>query len=158
MIGATVRHTANPTMLEAGYKQNVIPGKATAYLDCRFLPGGEERFLAELDELVGPEVAIETVQRQIAYETSFDGVAGRRDDGRARGRGPGGPLRAVLPVRRAPTPSRSPSSASAASASRRCGCRPTSTSSGMFHGIDERVPLESLRFGARVLSRFLASS
>jgi acetylornithine deacetylase/succinyl-diaminopimelate desuccinylase-like protein len=27
---------------------------------------------------------------------------------------------------------------------------------GMFHGIDERVPTESLEFGARVLDRFLA--
>ncbi len=26
---------------------------------------------------------------------------------------------------------------------------------GMFHGIDERVPLDSLRFGTRVLGRFL---
>jgi acetylornithine deacetylase/succinyl-diaminopimelate desuccinylase-like protein len=73
MIGATVRHTANPTMLEAGYKQNVIPGEAYAYLDCRFLPGRREQFEAELAELVGPDVAIETVQHQIALETGFDG-------------------------------------------------------------------------------------
>ena len=29
---------------------------------------------------------------------------------------------------------------------------------GMFHGIDERVPVESLQFGARALDRFLMSS
>ena len=27
--------------------------------------------------------------------------------------------------------------------------------SGMFHGIDERVPVDGLRFGVRVLDRFL---
>jgi acetylornithine deacetylase/succinyl-diaminopimelate desuccinylase-like protein len=26
----------------------------------------------------------------------------------------------------------------------------------LFHGIDERVPVESLKFGVRVLDRFLA--
>ena len=39
MIGATLQNTANPTMLEAGYKANVIPGAATAVIDGRFLPG-----------------------------------------------------------------------------------------------------------------------
>src|SRR5436305_176847 len=73
LVGATVRHTTNPTMLDAGYKHNVIPQKATAYIDCRFLPGGEERFYATLAEIVGPDVAIELVHGDAAYETSFDG-------------------------------------------------------------------------------------
>ena len=54
MIGATLRNTANPTMLDAGYKVNVIPQTATAHVDGRFLPGYEEEFLAELDRVLGP--------------------------------------------------------------------------------------------------------
>src|SRR5947209_13539689 len=48
MVGATLRHTTNPTMLDAGYKHNVIPQRATANIDCRFLPGGEEQFYETL--------------------------------------------------------------------------------------------------------------
>ena len=56
MIGATLRNTAAPTMLAAGYKVNVIPGQATAHVDGRFLPGYEEEFLADLDRILGPRV------------------------------------------------------------------------------------------------------
>src|SRR4051812_45695951 len=56
LIGATIRNTANPTRLEAGYKDNVIPGKASATIDCRTLPGQEETFLAELRSLIGPDI------------------------------------------------------------------------------------------------------
>ena len=35
IIGATIRNTANPTRLDAGYKDNVIPGRASATIDCR---------------------------------------------------------------------------------------------------------------------------
>ena len=59
MIGATLRHTANPTMLDAGYKSNVIPGQADAVIDCRILPGREAEFERELDALLGPEVSRE---------------------------------------------------------------------------------------------------
>ena len=61
MIGADIRNTANPTMLDAGYKVNVIPGEATAHVDGRFLPGGEDEFLATIDELLGEGVTCEHV-------------------------------------------------------------------------------------------------
>ena len=38
MVGATMANTANPTMLKAGYKHNVIPGRATAAIDARIGP------------------------------------------------------------------------------------------------------------------------
>lgn len=57
MIGATLRNTANPTMLDGGYKANVIPQSATAHVDGRFLPGYEEEFFATIDELLGPNVS-----------------------------------------------------------------------------------------------------
>ena len=56
ITGATLRNTANPTGLHAGYKVNVVPQTATAEVDCRFLPGYEEDFFAELDRVLGPNV------------------------------------------------------------------------------------------------------
>ena len=56
LIGATLRNTVNPTMLQAGYKHNVIPGEASAFIDGRFLPGFEDEFFATIDELIGPDV------------------------------------------------------------------------------------------------------
>jgi acetylornithine deacetylase/succinyl-diaminopimelate desuccinylase-like protein len=157
MIGATVRHTANPTMLEAGYKQNVIPGEAYAYLDCRFLPGKEDEFIAALAKIVGPDVAVETVQRQIGLETSFDGdlvaamnaaIVAEDPDGRC------------VPY--------CMSGGTDAKAFSELGMRcfgfsplrlpPELDFMGMFHGIDERVPVEGLQFGVRALSRFVAAS
>ena len=103
MIGATLRNTANPTMLEAGYKANVIPQTATAHVDGRFLPGYEEEFFATIDELLGPNVTREFIHHDIAVETAVRGAAGARDDRGAAGRGPGlrGPCRTCCRV--APT-------------------------------------------------------
>ncbi|MGH3264073.1 MAG: M20/M25/M40 family metallo-hydrolase, partial [Trebonia sp.] len=73
MIGATTRHTVNPTGLTAGYKVNVIPQTATADLDGRFLPGREEEFFEELDRLLGGGVSREFIHHDIALETTADG-------------------------------------------------------------------------------------
>jgi acetylornithine deacetylase/succinyl-diaminopimelate desuccinylase-like protein len=157
MIGATVRHTANPTMLEAGYKQNVIPGVAHAYLDCRYLPGKEEQFMAALAELVGPDVAIEMVQRQIAVETGFDGNLVAAMDAAILAEDPEGK---TVPY----CMSGGTDAKSFSELGMRCfGFSPLKLPAdldfvGMFHGIDERVPVEGLQFGVRALSRFLASS
>jgi len=157
MVGATVRHTTNPTMLDAGYKHNVIPQIATAYIDCRFLPGGEERFHATLAELVGPDVSIEILHTDAAYETSFDGPLVDAMTAALLAEDPDGQ----------PVPYCLSGGTDAKSFSRlgmRCfGFSPLRLPAemdfaGMFHGVDERVPIEGLRFGTRVLSRFLALS
>ena len=74
LIGATLRNTANPTMLTAGYKTNVIPGEAHAVVDGRFLPGYEEEFLEQVREVVGEHIEIEMMHRDKALETTFDGA------------------------------------------------------------------------------------
>src|SRR5262245_52011496 len=74
IIGSTIRNTANPTRLAAGYQENVIPSQATATIDCRTLPGQNEAFLDQLREVVGPDLEIEIVQRQPPLETTFDGA------------------------------------------------------------------------------------
>jgi acetylornithine deacetylase/succinyl-diaminopimelate desuccinylase-like protein len=157
MVGATLRHTANPTMLDAGYKHNVIPQRAVAYIDCRFLPGGEERFHEELARVVGPDVAIEMVHTDMAYETTFDGDLVDAMKAALHAEDPDG--RAVPYCL---------SGGTDAKHFARLGIRcfgfaplqlpPDLDFTGMFHGVDERVPLDGLRFGARVLSRFLALS
>jgi acetylornithine deacetylase/succinyl-diaminopimelate desuccinylase-like protein len=156
MIGATVRHTANPTMLDAGYKQNVIPGVAHAYLDCRYLPGGKDAFEAALAEVVGPDVAIEVVQHQVAYETTYDGSLVAAMEAAILAEDPDG--RCVPYCMSGGTDAKS-----FAELGIRCfGFSPLLLPAdldfiGMFHGIDERVPIEGLRFGVRALSRFLAT-
>ena len=64
-VGATLQDTANPTMLKAGYKHNVIPQSAEAFVDCRFLPGHEESVLATIRELAGPGVDVEVHHRDV---------------------------------------------------------------------------------------------
>jgi acetylornithine deacetylase/succinyl-diaminopimelate desuccinylase-like protein len=157
LIGATVRNTANPTRLEAGYKDNVIPGKASATIDCRTLPGQAEIFLDQLREVIGPDLEIEHLHRQPAVETSFDG---RLVDAMAAA------LRAEDPGARAVPYMLS--GGTDAKAFSRLGIRcfgftplrlPTDLNfSALFHGIDERVPIDGLRFGVRVLDRFLTAS
>jgi acetylornithine deacetylase/succinyl-diaminopimelate desuccinylase-like protein len=157
LIGATVRNTANPTRLEAGYKDNVIPGKASATIDCRTLPGQAEIFLEQLRDVIGPDIEIEHLQQQPSVETTFDG---NLVDAMAAA------LRAEDPAARAVPYMLS--GGTDAKAFTQLGIRcfgfaplrlPADLNfSALFHGVDERVPIEGLRFGVRVLDRFLKAS
>ncbi|GAA0455575.1 M20/M25/M40 family metallo-hydrolase [Streptomyces sp. NPDC046215] len=154
MIGTTLRNTAAPTMLGAGYKVNVIPGQAVAHVDGRFLPGYEEEFLADLDRILGPRVKREDVHADKALETSFDGSLVDAMQSALRAEDP--IARAVPYMLSGGTDAKSFDDLGI-----RCfGFAPLQLPpeldfAGMFHGVDERVPLEGLRFGARVLDRFL---
>jgi acetylornithine deacetylase/succinyl-diaminopimelate desuccinylase-like protein len=154
MVGATVSNTVNPTMLAAGYKVNVIPQVATAQVDGRFLPGYEEEFFAEVDALLGPGVQREFVHHEIAVETSFDGDLLAAMSGAILAQDPDGRL----------VPYCLSGGTDAKSFSRldiRCfgfaplRLPPDLDFAGMFHGVDERVPVDALQFGARVLDDFL---
>jgi acetylornithine deacetylase/succinyl-diaminopimelate desuccinylase-like protein len=154
MVGATMANTANPTMLNAGYKHNVIPGRATAGIDGRFVPGGEDEFYATIAELLGDKVRYEVSVTQPAVETEFSGalveamqVCLQAEDPAAR----------TVPYLM--------SGGTDGKAWHRAGIRcfgfaplrlpPELDFVSMFHGVDERVPVASLEFGARVLDRFL---
>ncbi|MGH3648926.1 MAG: M20/M25/M40 family metallo-hydrolase [Micromonosporaceae bacterium] len=155
IIGATLRNTVNPTMLQAGYKANVIPSRATGIVDGRTLPGREAGFLEQIQELIGPDVTAEFVEHQPALETSFDGAL---VDAMAAS------LREVDPAAR-PVPYML-SGGTDAKAFSRLGIRcfgfaplklpPDLDFAALFHGIDERVPVDGLRFGVAVLDRFLS--
>jgi len=155
-LGATLRNTANPTMLEAGYKSNVVPGTASAVVDGRFLPGQEEEFERQLDELLPAGVTREWVHYDQAVETTFDGPL----------------VEAMCAALRAEDPGARPVpymlfGGTDAKSFERLGLRcfgfsplrlpPELDFASLFHGVDERVPVEGLRFGVRVLDRLLAS-
>ncbi|MFJ4953243.1 M20/M25/M40 family metallo-hydrolase [Streptomyces sp. NPDC088760] len=157
LIGATLSNTANPTQLNAGYKVNVIPGEATAHIDGRFLPGHEEEFLADLDRLLGPKVRREDVHSDKALETSFDGALVEA-------------MQSAL-LAEDPTAKAIPymlSGGTDAKSFDDLGIRgfgfaplklpPELDFAGMFHGVDERVPVDGLQFGVRVLDRFIDAS
>lgn len=154
MIGATIRNTANPTMLDAGYKANVIPSKAEATIDARFLPGHEQALLDTIDELLGEHVTRESIVSDIAVETGFDGAL----------------VEAMSAALRAEDPSAIPvpylmSGGTDAKSFSTLGMRcfgfgplqlpPDLNFMALFHGIDERVPIDGLTFGVRVLERLL---
>ena len=154
MIGATISNTANPTILKAGYKVNVIPGLATADVDGRFVPGYGDEFLAEIDGLLGAGVQREFIHHDIAVETEFNGAL---CDAMTAAILSADPSARVVPYCLS-------GGTDAKSFSRlgiRCfGFAPLRLPAeldffGMFHGVDERVPVSALRFGVRVLDDFL---
>jgi acetylornithine deacetylase/succinyl-diaminopimelate desuccinylase-like protein len=157
LIGATLRNTANPTRLAAGYKDNVIPGKASATIDCRTLPGHADAFLRELREVIGPDLEIEHVHQQPAVETSFDGALVDAMGAALRAEDPG--ARTVPYLMSGGTDAKAFSTLGI-----RCfgfaplRLPPDLNFSALFHGIDERVPVEGLKFGVRVLDRLLRNS
>jgi acetylornithine deacetylase/succinyl-diaminopimelate desuccinylase-like protein len=154
MVGATLTNTANPTMLSAGYKVNVVPQRATAQVDGRFLPGYEAEFLRELDTLIGTGVRREDMHHDIAVETSFDGDL---VDAMVRALAAEDPEGLMVPY--------CLSGGTDAKSFARLGIRcfgfsplrlpPDLDFAGMFHGVDERVPVSALQFGVRVLDNFL---
>ncbi|KAB8184233.1 M20/M25/M40 family metallo-hydrolase [Microbispora catharanthi] len=154
MIGATLRNTTNPTMLQAGYKANVIPQIATAHVDGRFLPGYEDEFFQTVDELLGPNVTREFVYHDVAVETPFKGPLVKAMADALHEEDPGS--RAVPYTLSGGTDLKAFSRLGISG----YGFAPLRLPedldfSGMFHGVDERVPVDSLRFGVRVLDRFL---
>lgn len=153
-VRGTLQDTANVTMAAAGYKHNVIPQSAMAAVDCRFLPGHEDELMETIRRLAGEHVEVEVVHRDIALDAPFSGplveamaaalqaedpeahvlpycLSGGTDNKALSRLGITGygfaPLRLPAELDFAP----------------------------MFHGIDERVPVDALEFGARVLHRLV---
>ena len=153
-VGATLQNTSNPTRLDGGYKTNVIPGSAQGAVDVRFLPEQEELVRARLQELAGDRVRIETEFEDIGLEVPFSGTV---VDAMVDALTAEDPDAVVLPyMLGAGTDNKSLSRLGISG----YGFVPLQLPSdldftGMFHGIDERVPVSSLEFGSRVLDRLL---
>ena len=157
MIGATLQNTANPTMLEAGYKANVIPQSASAVIDGRFLPGLENELNQTIREIIGPDITVETITHDIALEVDFKGDLVESMNRSILAFDPEG-----IPV---------PYLMSGGTDNKALselgiigyGFSPLQLPSeldfmALFHGVDERVPVEGLTFGTRVLKDFLENA
>ncbi len=156
IVGATLRDIANPTMLDAGYKHNVIPAVAEAAVDCRVLPGREAAFEKEVADLVGPDIELDWVGLP-PVETKFEG---RLIDSMSDSLLAEDPDAQMLPYMM----SGGTDAKSFARLGMNCyGFSPLQLPadldfSALFHGVDERVPVDALRFGTRVLDRFIRTS
>src|SRR5690606_4764499 len=150
-LASTWRTTTNPTGLTAGYKHNVIPDAAEATVDVRVLPGMEDRALAEIQEIVGDDIEIGMFHRDIGLEVPFEGALVEAMVGALEKHDPGVP---VLPyLLGAGTDNK----ALATIGITGYGFAPLKLPreldfTGMFHGVDERVPLDALVFGQQVLT------
>lgn len=157
MIGATLQNTANPTMLTAGYKHNVVPGQAEGMIDGRFLPGFEDELIKDIDNLLPAGVVREDVVTGVALEAPFKGPL----------------VEAMAAAIRAEDPQGTPvpytvSGGTDAKAFSELGITcygflplllpPGFDFAAMFHGVDERVPAAGIEFGIRVMDRFVRSS
>jgi acetylornithine deacetylase/succinyl-diaminopimelate desuccinylase-like protein len=156
-VRATLQDTANPTMLDAGYKHNVIPQEATAALDCRFLPGHEDELFATLKDLVGGNVDIEVVHQDIALDAPFDTPLVEAMKDALLEEDPGA---VILPYCLSGGTDNKALSLLGITG---YGFAPLRLPADldfapMFHGINERVPTASLEFGATVLHRFIQLS
>ncbi|GAA2761341.1 M20/M25/M40 family metallo-hydrolase [Streptomyces paradoxus] len=157
LVEPTLRNSANPTMLDAGYKINVIPGEAVAHVDGRYMPGGEEEFRSTLDRLTGPDVDWEFHHREVALQSPVDSATFAGMRAAVEEFAPEGH---VVPF--------CMSGGTDAKQFSRLGITgygftPLKLPDGydyaaMFHGVDERVPVEALHFGVRVLDRFLRTA
>jgi acetylornithine deacetylase/succinyl-diaminopimelate desuccinylase-like protein len=152
----TLQDTATLTMLDAGYKHNVVPQHAEASLDCRFLPGHEDDLMATIGQLVGEFVTVEVLHRDIALDAPFSGDLVEQMKQALLAEDPGA---SILPYcLSGGTDNKALSTLGITG----YGFAPLRLPADldfapMFHGIDERVPVDSLEFGARVLQRLLAA-
>jgi acetylornithine deacetylase/succinyl-diaminopimelate desuccinylase-like protein len=157
LVSATVRNSANPTMLQAGYKVNVIPGEAVAYVDGRVLPGCDDEFAATMDELTGPAVTWEYAHQERPVEAPIESplVAAMTDALRAEDTDA-----TVVPY----------CMSGGTDAKQFCrlgmacyGFTPLVLPPGydyyaMFHGVDERIPVSALQSSLRIMDRLLTGA
>ncbi|MFY9927874.1 MAG: M20/M25/M40 family metallo-hydrolase [Streptosporangiaceae bacterium] len=157
LVSGTVRNSANPTMLQAGYKINVIPGEAVAYVDGRVLPGFEDEFGDTIDELTGPDVKWEYAHREVALEAPLDAPLMAQMTSALLAEDPGS---TVVPY----CMSGGTDGKQFARLGMTCyGFTPLLLPAGydyyaMFHGADERVPLSALEAGVRIMHRLLTAT
>jgi acetylornithine deacetylase/succinyl-diaminopimelate desuccinylase-like protein len=157
LVAPVLRNSANPTMLQAGYKVNVIPGEAVGYVDGRVLPGCEDEFAAVMDELAGPDVAWEYAHREVPLEAPLGAplMAAMTDALLAED-----PQARIVPYCMAGgTDAKHFSRLGIAG----YGFTPLALPPGydyhaMFHGVDERIPVTALQFGVRVMDRLLTTA
>ncbi len=151
-FAALIANTASPTVLRAGGKVNVIPGVAEFEIDGRTLPGqSDEDFLRELREVIGQDVELEilksappTITEPIEsplYATIREAILARE------------PEAVVVPYM---IPGFTDAKYFTGLGAKWYGFSPVKLPrsikfADMFHGNDERIPVDGLKWGAEVL-------
>jgi acetylornithine deacetylase/succinyl-diaminopimelate desuccinylase-like protein len=154
LVAGTKRNSANPTMLRAGVKVNVVPGEAVAYVDGRVLPGFEPEFESTMDELTGSNVTWEYAHREPPVQAPLDSPLVTAMSKALLAEDPGG---TVVPY----CMSGGTDAKQFARLGMSCyGFTPLVLPPGydyyaMFHGVDERIPVSALRSGLSIMDRLL---
>jgi len=155
MVDASVRNTSNPTMMDAGYKTNVIPDTATGFVDTRFLMGQQEQVLRTVEQLAGTNVKVEPYITERALDAPFESplvdrmiAAVQADD----------PDAVVLPYSLMGGTDNKHLASIGITGYGFAPLRlpPELDFARLFHGVDERVPIDALAFGTSVMETFLA--
>jgi acetylornithine deacetylase/succinyl-diaminopimelate desuccinylase-like protein len=156
VASALLRDTVSPNVLHAGVKYNVIPGEAVIELDVRQLPGTTEPGMREelrrrISEELWAATEVEVVVSGEPVEAPIDTDLYRIMADTLRDHDP-----EAIPVA-----AMAPFSTDAKSTALRLGVptygfsplrmAPEERFLDRFHGVDERVSLEALRFGLPVL-------
>lgn len=152
-MSAIMRNTATPTVLRAGTKTNVIPSSAEAEIDGRTLPGQSvDDFLGEVQALLGPKVKLDVLRTLEPVSVSSDTPMFTTLCDALRAMDPEG----------IPVPYLIPGFTDAAAFSRlgttyygfapiRFPDAPKVAFSELFHGDDERIPVEGFAQGLDAL-------
>jgi len=156
-LNAMLRNTTSPTILSAGKKVNVIPSTASAQIDGRVIPGQTvQDFLSEVERVIGPGLRINVLEQHdgtvFGTETplyeAICGVLGRHDPG-------------CVPVPYM-IPGFTDSFAYARLGATCYGFSPVRLGpdlnfTRMYHGHNERIPVEGFAWGVRVLFEVVSS-
>ena len=148
---AILHNTANPTILRAGMKVNQVPGEASVQVDGRLLPGqtGAD-LIAEIRRLIGPgytykidwEMPASVTETRDPITERIDNVLRRHD-------------RKAVPIHNM-LPGFTDAKAYTELGMKCWGFSPLMLPEGaefasLFHGHNERVPIDGVRWGLRVL-------
>ena len=158
MVAACGSHNVTTTVLSAGYKVNVVPTRASAEIDARFIPGSEEEMISTIKSLAGPGIDFETISLKPAAAAPFEGSAVDAIRHAIDAEDPGA---VVLPyLNSAGTDAKGFAVLPDGRRINCYGCTPLRLPAdfdfiSLFHGVDERVPVGSLVFGAKVVDHIL---
>jgi len=153
---ALLHDTATPTVVDAGGKVNVIPSNAEMLVDGRTLPGQtEEDFVSEVREIIGDGYEIEVIRFMPAVDGPSDdpiiGVIQEVIDELDPG---------VVAIPNM-VPGFTDAKAWSSLGSTCIGFSPVKLGpddafASLFHGVDERIPIDGFRYGVRALLEVVA--
>ena len=154
LYNAMVRNTLSLTVLKAGSKVNVVPSESTALIDCRLIPGtSKEDFLKEIKKRLGGAIEVDVISESDSRPpSSLDTDLYRAIERFAARNDPGCPVVSHL----------LPGGTDARYLRKKgmtaydfCPFRLTEKEMLRIHGNNERISLENLKFGMRLMTEVI---